>query len=407
MRDQKLVITGMGAVTPIGIGVSAYWNRLIAGDCGVAPISRFDASALPVKIAAEVRDYDLASYLSRDLIRDSDPFMQYAYIAASEAMGDTILAAPERVGIVMGTAMSGISTIAGTQEELTRLEQKRISARFVPNVLGNVAAAKIAIKKNIQGPSMTLSTACSSGADAITTAAMLLLTDEADAVVAVGSESILCPLVIHSLSNAQTLSRNNDNPQQACRPFDKDRDGFVIGEGGGAVILETEDHAKKRGATILAELIGWANNSDAYHVTRPREDGSVAAACMKRAIERAGLQPEQIEYINGHGTGTKDGDAAELAALHKVFGDHRPLFSSTKGATGHMMGAGGITEVIACVKALETGVLPPTLNLNEADPDCGYDLIPNTARHQDITICMSNAFGFGGQNASLILKKPE
>ena len=407
MSQNKLVITGMGAVTPVGIGVESFWNNLLAGACGVGPITRFDASGFPVRIAAEVKMSEPAKFLPKSFMRNSDPFMQYAYIASSEALGEGELpAAPDRMGIVMGTSMSGISTIAETQEAVTRLGQKQVGPRFIPKVLGNVAAANIAIQKGIQGPSLTISTACASGGDAISTAAMLLLMDEADAVVAVGAESILCPLVVHSLSNARALSKRNETPQLACRPFDRERDGFVIGEGGGAIVLETEKHAKHRGATILAELIGWANNSDAYHVTEPREDGATEAACMEKAMKRAGISPREIDYVNGHGTGTRIGDAVELTALRRVFGDKLPPLSSTKGATGHMMGAGGITEAIACILAMRDGILPPTLNCKEPDGE-GLDMISETPRKSAPTICMTNAFGFGGQNSSLILKKPE
>lgn len=406
MKKTRLVITSMGAVTPIGIGVLEFWKSLIAGTCGVAPITRFDASDLAVRIAAEVKMYDPAKYLPKNLIRESDPFMQYAYIAASEALGEGALPAESsRMGIVMGTSLSGISTIAATQEELTKLAKKRVGSRFIPKVLGNVAAAKIAIDKGIQGPSLTVSTACSSGGDAIAMAAMLLLTGEADAVVTVGSESILCPLVLHSLTNARALSHRNEEPEKASRPFDANRDGFVIGEGGGALVLETEEHARQRGAIILAELLGWANNSDAYHVTEPRADGSVAAMCMEKALQRAGISPDEVDYINGHGTATKMGDAAETAAIHRVFGNNPPPVSSTKGATGHMMGAGGVTEAMICILAMQHGILPPTLNLDTPDPACDLDYIPKVARKQKVQVCMSNAFGFGGQNSSLILKK--
>lgn len=406
MTQTRLVVTGMGAVTPVGIGVREYWDNLLAGQCGVAPITRFDASDLAVQIAAEVKMEDPARYLPKNLIRESDPFMQYAYMAAWEALGDGALpAASERMGIVIGTSMSGISTIAATQEELTRLANKRVGARFIPKVLGNVAAAKIAMSKGIEGPSLTVSTACASGGDAIAMAAMLLRSGDADAVVTVGAESILCPLVLHSLTNARALSHRNDEPERASRPFDRDRDGFVIGEGGGALVLETEEHARARGAVILAELLGWANNSDAYHVTEPRADGSVAARCMEKALERAGISAGDVGYINAHGTATRMGDAAEAAALRRVFGDSPPPVSSTKGATGHMMGAGGVTEAIVCVMAMQEGVLPPTLNLDSLDPDCPLDVVAGTARKQEVSVCMSNAFGFGGQNSSLIFGK--
>ena len=274
--------------------------------------------------------------------------------------------------------------------------------RFVPKILGNVAAAQIAIAHHIRGPNLTLGTACASGGDAVSTACLLLQAGRADAVLAVGAEAVLCPLVIYSLSNAQALSRRNDDPQHACRPFDAARDGFVIGEGGGALLLETLSHAQARGAPLYATVAGCGNNSDAYHVTAPEPSGAAEAACMRLALADAGLQPEQIGYISAHGTGTLLGDAAESAAISQVFSDPPPV-SSTKGATGHMMGAGGITELIACVQAIRTGLLPPTLNYSQPDPQCGLDYVPNAARSVRLRYAMSNAFGFGGQNSSVIL----
>ncbi len=400
----KLVVTGMGAVTPIGCGVETYWNNLVNGACGIDSITQFDAANLAVQIAAEVRDFDIAAHMPKKLIRETDAFTQYAYVAAKEALGDALPAEPDRVGIVMGTAMAGVATTAATQEVLTNAVHKNVGPRFVPRILGNIAAAQIAINYGICGPSLTLSTACASGGDAVSTGAMLLLSGEADAVLAVGAESILCPLVIYSLANAHTLSRTNDDPQHACRPFDTGRNGFVIGEGGGALVLETEEHAKKRGAGIYAELAGWANNNDAYHVINPIPDGTNSAACMLRALERGGIAPEEVGYINAHGTGTKTGDRAEMAALRRVFGPSgvRPAVSSTKGATGHMMGSGGITEAIACIQAIRCGVLPPTLNLEEPEGD--FNFVAEQYREQEITVAMSNAFGFGGQNSSLVFR---
>lgn len=270
LDQTKLVITGMGAVTPIGVGVPAYWQALTAGTCGIGRITRFDASDLPVQIAAELRDFDPAAYMPKTLARTMDPFMQYAFVAAEEALGDSgldIAADPDRVGIVMGTAMDGVTTVAGTQQAYD--SGKRVGPRFVPMTIGNIAAAQISIAHGMTGPSMTLNTACSAGGDAIMTAAMLLRTGEADAVLAVGGESILCPIVVAGLSQAHALSRRSDDPEQACRPFDADRDGFVIGEGGGALILETEEHARARGAHIYAELAGYANTSDAHRVPHP------------------------------------------------------------------------------------------------------------------------------------------
>ena len=433
---KKIVITGMGAVTPIGSGVDEYWNNLIAGACGIDRIRQFDADDLAVQIAAEVHSFDLQRYMPKKMIHETDAFTQYAYVAAAEALamagvsdrvaGPDLPADPDRMGIVMGTAMAGVATTAATQEILTNAVHKNVGPRFVPRILGNIAAAQIAIAHGITGHSVTLSTACASGGDAVSAAAMLLQADEADAVLAVGAESILCPLVIYSLANAHTLSRVNDDPQHSCRPFDAERSGFVIGEGGGALVLETEENALARGATIYAELAGWANNNDAYHVIKPNPDGISSIKCMKKALKQAGLSPQGIDYINAHGTGTKLGDEAELNALGQLFGGKsesgqssetqevlegstggaagiRPVISSTKGATGHMMGAGGITESIACIQAIREGIVPPTLNLEQCDSQ--LDLVCGESRRMPVDTAMTNAFGFGGQNSSLIFRR--
>lgn len=408
MKENTLVITGMGAVTPVGISVDAYWRALIAGACGIGRITRFDASGLPVQIAAELKGFDPAAHMPKTLARTMDPFMQFAFAAAEEALADSGLAIePEsdRIGIVMGTAMDGVTTVARTQEAYDA--GHRVGPRFVPMTIGNIAAAQIAIAHGIHGPSLTLNTACSAGGDAMMTAAMLLKTGEADAVLAVGGESILCPIVVSGLSQAKALSRRNDDPEHACRPFDLDRDGFVIGEGGGALVIETEEHALARGAKIHAVLAGYANTSDAHHVTAPCPDGAGAAACMQRALARAGMQPSDIGYINAHGTSTPLGDKAETLAVKAVFGgrESAPPVSSTKSATGHLMGAGGLTEAIACIKAIQDGILPPTLHLDTPDPDCDLDYVPNAARKADISAAMSNSLGFGGQNSSIILSR--
>ena len=402
---KKIVVTGMGAVTPVGIGVEEYWNNLIAGKSGIDIIKTFDPSELAVQVAGEVKNFNPSDYMPKDLIRKTDPFMQYAYIAAEEALKQSQLEIePERTGSVMGTAMSGIATIAFTQEALSGASHKKVGPRFIPKILGNVAAANIAINYNIQGPSFTVSTACSSGGDAINMACMCLQAGKADTMIAIGAESVLCPLVIYSLANAKALSRRNDSPSSASRPFDVTRDGFVIGEGGGALILETEEHALARGAKILGVVKGCSNTDDAYHVTAPHPEGRGATACMLKAIEDAGIEASEIGYINAHGTATNKGDFVESHSIKKIFGDNLPYVSSTKGATGHMMGAGGVTEVIACIKAIETGILPPTINLNEVDPECaGIDFVANTAKKAEIKYAMSNAFGFGGQNSSVIV----
>lgn len=402
---ERIVITGMGAVTPLGIGVGNYWRALIAGKSGISKITSFDASELAVQIAGEIKDLDASKYLEPQLIRQTDSFMQYAFIAAKEAIEDSKLEVdPLRTGIVMGTALSGITTITRTQQSLLESEHKKVGPRFIPKILGNVAASNVAIAYNMKGPSYTINTACSSGSDAINMASMLLRTGKADTMLAVGSESILCPLVVYSLANAKALSRNLE-PEKASRPFDKDRDGFVMGEGGGALVLETLSHALARNAHIYGELIGCGNSNDAYHVTAPEPTGEGATRCMEEAISEAKIEPSDIDYINAHGTATLKGDVCETLAIKNVFKDKIPLVSSTKSATGHMMGAGGITEVIACIKAIETGIIPPTLNLETPDPECDLDYVPLEARKADVKIAMSNAFGFGGQNSSIIVKK--
>ena len=341
-----------------------------------------------------------------------DVFMQYGYAAAMQAIdqaGESV-EDPTRMGIVVGTALGGIAPIADTQHGISTGEHKKVSPRFVPKIIGNEAAAQVAIAKGYRGPSLTVSTACSSGGDAISTACMILLSGQADAVLAMGTESALSPLFILGLSSAHALSTNNEDPQGASRPFDKDRDGFVIGEGGGALVIETEENAKKRGATILCELAGFSNCTDGYHVTSPHPDGIGALFCMEKAIENAGLTTDDVDYINTHGTSTPVGDPIETNAVWDLFGDHAKdmAVTSTKGATGHMMAAGGITEAITCIQCIRTGVIPPTLNLHELDEKCKpLNYVPGNSIQKEVNVAMSNSFGFGGQNSSVIFKKYE
>lgn len=413
---ENIVITGMGAITPVGIGIKNYWNGLVEGIQGIGLITRFDTTNLPVKIAAEVKDFEPTDYIPRKLAKEMDTFMQYGYVAAEEAMTDAGLnpeqpeerrVSPERIGVVVGTAFAGLATIAETQNGISTGAHSKVSPRFVPKIIGNIAAAQIAIAKGLKGPSLTVTTACSSGADALSTGIMLLNSGEADVVLCVGAEAATSPLPIMGLASAHALSTRNDSPSTASRPFDGTRDGFVMGEGGGCIIIETEEHARARGAHIHASIIGWANSTDGYHVTSPHPEGIGAIFCMQRCMEKAGIRPEEVDYINAHGTSTPKGDIIETMAIKKLFGSHaaRLAVTSTKGSTGHMMGAGGITETIACVKAIQAGIIPPTLNLETPDPECDLDYVPNQARTQKVEIAMSNAFGFGGQNSSILLKK--
>ena len=406
---KKLVITGMGAVTPIGIGVEEYWQNLLAGKTGIDLIEDSEFEEVPIRFAGQVKNFNPKDYMPGKLAGQLDRFMQLAYVAAGEAISQCGgLGDPYRTGITVGTALNGFGTITETEKTYVEAKIKKVGPRFLPKALGNVCASQLAIAHDIHGPSMTLNTACASGGDAITLAATLIQAGMADVMVAVGAESALKPLLFQSLASAQALSPNNDNPQQACRPFDVDRDGFVSGEGAGAIVIETEEHARARGAKVHAYLAGWGNNTDAYHPVTPRPDGEGEILCMQQAIEIAGIKPEEIGYINAHGTATIKGDICETEAVKKVFGeDTDVLVNSTKAATGHMMGAGGVTEVITCIKAMNEGIVPGTLNLDNKDPECDLNYVAENTEAADLKYAMSNAFGFGGQNSSIIVGKAE
>lgn len=417
---DKLVITGLGAVTPIGIGVDNYWQGIMNKECGIEKVPSLVEEEAAIQIAGLVKDFKATEYMPAKLAKETSPFIQYAFASANEALessGFDIEAEDDRIGVVMATALAGTAETADTQRAYEASTKKKVSPRFLPKILGNLGAAQIAIANGIHGPSFTVTTACSSGGDAICMAAMLIKSGDADAILVVGGESGHCPIIMSTLAQAKALSKNPD-PKSACRPYDADRDGFVMGEGGGAILIESEEHAKKRNAKIIAELAGYANNTDGYHVTAPRPDGSGAVTCMIDALKRAGMTPDDIDYINTHGTSTPVGDIAEVTAIKTLYGweDREqpmdealkakiPPVSSTKGNTGHLMGAGGVTEVIACVKAITEGVIPPTLNYKTPDPKCDLDFVADGPRQADIKVAMSNALGFGGQNSSIIVKK--
>lgn len=416
----KLVITGLGAVTPVGIGMDNYWQGILNRECGIETIPALVEEDSPIQIGGMVKGFDPKNFMSGKLAKETSPFIQYAFAAASEALEDSafdIEAEDDRIGIVMATALAGMADTAETQKEYDESTKKKVSPRFLPKALGNLGAAQVAIAYGIHGPSFTITTACSSGGDAVCIAAMLIKAGEADAILVVGGERGHCPIVMSTLGQAKALSKNPD-PKTACRPYDKDRDGFVMGEGGGAILIETEEHALKRNAKIYAELAGYGNNTDGYHVTSPRPDGGGAVKCMQSALKIAGMTPDEIDYINTHGTSTPVGDIAEVTAIKTLFGwENReepmdpelkakiPPVSSTKGNTGHLMGAGGVTEVIACVKAVQEDILPATLNCIEPDPECDLDFVADGPRKAEVNAAMSIALGFGGQNSAVIVKK--
>lgn len=411
MLHKRMVITGMGAVTPLGIGVEAYWEGLIQGMCGIDRLTLVDASSLRCQIGAEVKHFNPEEFIPAKLVRESDRFIHFALAAVKMALEDSGIDFSQedlfRVGVVCGTAIGGIATVTGEQTRL--LNGARISPHFVPKFLTNLAAGQIAIHYKIKGPNLTVTTACASGTDAVGAAMHMLQTGEADVVIAGGSESLFCQLMLAGLCSARALSCRNDQPGQASRPFDRDRDGFVMGEGAGALIIETLEHAVRRGAKVLAELAGYGRCGDGYHTVMPSPDAAGEVYCMQKALESGGIAVEQVDYINAHGTSTILGDQVETMAIKEVFGPlaYRIPISSTKGATGHLMGAGGITELIACVKAIQENMVPPTINYDHPDPACDLDYVPNNARHAAVRVAMSNSFGFGGQNASLLVKKYE
>ena len=398
MEKKEIVITGMGAVTPLGVGAETYWNALVRGESGIGEITKLDTAALPIHRAGEVREFNPKDYLPTRLVMDLEPYAQYAYISAEEAIRQSGLdTRSPRVGVVMASALSGVGVIGETHAAYAGAG-KAAGPKFLTKAMGNICAAQLAIAYGITGPSLTVSTACSSGGDGVTIASLLLRSGAADAVVVLAGEAAICPTLIQSLCKVKALS-----PTGESRPFDAARNGFVLGEGGGAVVLETAESAEARGANILAKLLGCANNTDAFNPVSPEPEGAGAAACMRLALADAGIAPEGIGYINAHGTATPMGDIAEAAAIHSVFGDYAVPVSSTKGATGHLMGAGGLTELIACAQAVRTGTLPPNLGLAEQDERCGLNLVSEGKQARAVAAAMSNAMGFGGQNSSIIV----
>jgi 3-oxoacyl-[acyl-carrier-protein] synthase II len=406
---ERVVITGMGVVTPLGNDVATYWSGLVAGRSGVGLIGLYDASDHAVRIAAEVKDFHPPDLLGRKQARRTDRFTQFAIVAADEAVADSELALGgngdgRRVGVVLGTAIGGLTTLLGNFDVMRERGERRVSALLVPMMMSNAAAGEIAIRYSLQGQTLSVASACATGNNAIGEGAELIRRGAAEVVICGGSESTMHPLAVAAFNNMQAISSRNDEPERASRPFEADRDGFVMGEGAGVFILESLGYAQQRGARIYAEVAGYGTSTDAFHITAPDEKGTGAALAMERALRDAALDPEEIDYINAHGTSTPLNDAMETRAIRRVFGKHadRVAVSSTKSMIGHLLGAGGAVEAVACVKALETGMIHPTINYETPDPECDLDYVPNHAREAHPRTALSNSFGFGGHNASLI-----
>ncbi len=408
---RRVVVTGVGAVSPLGTGNQKNWDGLINGRSGIDSITRFDASAMPVRIAGEVRDFEAEQFIDKKEIKKMDLFIQYAMAAAHFAMEDSGLQITaenaEQVGVLVGAGLGGLPTIEKYHTALLEGGYKKISPFFIPMLIINLAPGHISIKYGAKGPNLSSVSACATGTHSIGDAYHMIARGDADAMIAGGTEATVTPLGIGGFSVMKALSDRNDEPQRASRPFDKGRNGFIMGEGAGIVVLEEYESAKKRGAKIYAEVVGYGLTGDAYHMTAPAEGGEGAARCMKMALRNAGVNPEQVGYINAHGTSTPFNDLNETLAIKSVFGDHayKLMVSSTKSMTGHLLGAAGGLEAAICCMVLEKNIVPPTINYEDPDPACDLDYVPNTAREARVDYVMSNSLGFGGTNATLLFKR--
>jgi 3-oxoacyl-[acyl-carrier-protein] synthase II len=413
MRDderRRVVVTGLGMITPLGGSVAKTWEGIRAGRSGIGPITRFDTAGLETTIGGEVRDFDPLEYMERKEARRADRFVQFAVATASQALADAKLEITKdlapRVGVAFGSGIGGVSTVVENVLSHAK-DPRRVSAFMIPMMIIDMAAGEIAMKFGAKGPNMGHVSACASSAHAIGEASEMIRRGDADVMIAGGSEAGLIKIAIAAFNQAHALSRRNNDPERASRPFDKERDGFVFSEGGGAVILEELEFARARAARILAELSGYGQSADAHHVTAPAEGGEGAVRAMRMAVDGAGIAPTDVGYINAHGTSTPANDGSETAAVKTLFGDHayRLAVSSTKSMTGHTLGAAGAIEAIFCVLAMRDGVLPPTINQEVPDPDCDLDYVPNVARKQQVDVSLSNSMGFGGHNAALLLRR--
>ena len=410
---RRVVVTGLGMVIPQGVGVDGVWEKICEGVSAVGPITKFDASAFETRIAAEIRDFDPTDFIDPKEARKMDAFIQYAVAAAKVALEDSGLEPeredPERVGICVGAGLGGLATLERSYQVLSERGPRRVSPFFIPAIIANEAPGQISIAFKLKGPNLSVVTACATGAHCIGTALRAIQYGDADVMLAGGVEATITPLAVAGFNAMKALSTRNHEPEKASRPFDRDRDGFVIGEGGAVMILEELERAKRRGAKIYAELIGYGYNSDAYHLAAPDPDGDGAARCMLMALRDAGISTDDVDYINAHGTATELGDITETMAIKRVFGQraYRIPVSSTKSMTGHLLGGAGSTEAVFSVLSIRDGVIPPTINYENPDPRCDLDYVPNVAREQKVEVALSNAFGFGGTNAVLVFRKFE
>ena len=408
---RSVVVTGIGLVTPLGLTTSETWKRCIAGESGIGPITRFPKEKFPTQIAGEVKSFRAEKFFEPKEVKRFDLFIQYAVAATIEALADAALAIEpsnaERVGVIIGSGIGGVAGISDATLQVSNNGQRHVSPFFIPSVIINMPSGYIAIRTGAKGPNYAVVSACATGNHAIADGFHVIKRGEADAMIVGGTEAGITDVAFAGFCSAKTMSRRNDEPTRASRPFDRDRDGFVLSEGAGVLILEEEEHARRRGAHIYARMLSCGMTADAFHITAPREDGDGARRAMKLAVEYAGLKPEQVDYINAHGTSTGLGDIAETKAVRSAFGAHANnlAFSSTKSMTGHMLGAAGAVEAAFTVLSLHHGVIPPTINLENPDPECDLDYVPNVSRRKEITIAMSNGFGFGGTNATVCFQK--
>ena len=410
---QRVVITGLGVLSPVGIGKEAYWKALLRGQSGIDRLTRFDSSLYDSKIAGEVKDFVPEQFLDRKEIRRTDRFAQFGVAAAKLAVGDAALELgeedPENIGVVIGSGIGGIETLCEQHSVLLSKGPNRISPFFIPMIISNMAAGQIAICLGPKGPNFTVVTACASGANAIGEAYLMLRRGAAEVILAGGTETPIVPVAMAGFCSMKAMSTSNDEPQRASRPFDKNRDGFVISEGAGVLVLETLGHASARGARVYGEVAGYGCTADGYHISGQEPEGTVAARAIRIALEDAGISPDRVDYINAHGTSTELNDKIETMAIKKVFGDHayKVPVSSIKSMIGHSLGAAGALEAIACALSVSTDWVPPTINYEQPDPECDLDYVPNQARQCPVRVAVSNSFGFGGHNAVLVIKKFE